>query len=293
MARLLRIATRSSPLARWQADRVGALLAAAGFGSEQVLVQTTGDVRTDVPLHAIGGQGVFVKEVQQAVLDGRADLAVHSAKDLPSSSSMPGLVLACVPERGDPRDALVGQPLARLTAGTTVATGSVRRQAQLADRVPGLRFVDLRGNIQTRLAKIPDGGAIVMAAAALERLGLAGEITEVLGPEEMVPQVAQGALAVECRSSDHELRAVLGGLEHAPSRAAVDAERAFLAVFGAGCDLPVGAHAAADGTLWTYARFDRSYVHREASTWSLAEPVPSGTRAGRAAVEAAHRHGSV
>jgi hydroxymethylbilane synthase len=292
VARLLRIATRSSALARWQADRVGSLLEAAGFGSEPVLVQTTGDVRTDVPLHAIGGQGVFVKEVQQAVLDGRADLAVHSAKDLPSSSSMPGLVLACVPERGDPRDALVGRPLAALVEGVTVATGSVRRQAQLADRVPGLHFVDLRGNIQTRLARIPQDGAIVMAVAALERLGLASQITEALEPEAMVPQVAQGALAVECRAADHELRAVLAGLEDPPSRAAVDAERAFLAVFGAGCDLPVGAYASPDGTLWTYAGFGPGYVHRDTTSWSAGDPVGSGTRAGEAAVDAARRHGA-
>jgi hydroxymethylbilane synthase len=291
VARLLRIATRSSALARWQADRVGSLLAVAGFRSEPVLVQTTGDLRTDVPLHAIGGQGVFVKEVQQAVLDGRADLAVHSAKDLPSSSAMPGLVLASVPERGDPRDALVGRCLAALAEGDTVATGSVRRQAQLAHRVPGLRFVDLRGNIQTRLAKIPVDGAIVMAVAALERLGLASEITEALEPEAMVPQVAQGALAVECRAADHELRAVLAGIEDPPSRAAVDAERAFLAVFGAGCDLPVGAYAAPDGTLWTYAGFGPRYAHHDTASWSADDPVGIGTRAGEAALDAARRQG--
>ena len=251
MPRLLRVATRGSALARWQADRVAERLHAAGFPSELVLVQTTGDTRTDVPLHAIGGQGVFVKEVQQAVLDGRADLAVHSAKDLPSSLDTPGLVLASVPERGDPRDALVGCPLADLRPGVTVATGSVRRQAQLEELVPGLRFVDLRGNIQTRLAKVPEGGAVVMAAAALQRLDLAAEIAEILDPEVMVPQVAQGALAVECRADDAATRELVGSIDDPVARAAVVAERAYLERLGGGCNLPVGAYArvAGDGTV--------------------------------------------
>jgi hydroxymethylbilane synthase len=290
--RLLRVATRGSALARWQAERIAGRLEAAGFPSELVLVQTTGDVRLDVPLHAIGGQGVFVKEVQQAVLDGRADLAVHSAKDLPSSLATPGLVLASVPERGDPRDALVGCRLADLRPGVTVATGSVRRQAQLEGLVPGLRFVDLRGNIQTRLTKVPEGGAVVMAAAALQRLGLAAEITEILDPEVMVPQVAQGALAVECRDGDHELREVLAALEDVSSRAAVDAERAYLATFGAGCDLPVGAHAAPDGSLRAYARFVGGFVHRATSRWVPHAAAAAGRAAGEAALADARAHGA-
>jgi hydroxymethylbilane synthase len=240
----LRVATRGSPLARWQAEHVTALLQAAhpGLQAELVLVETTGDRRTDAPISALGGQGVFVKEVEQAVLDDRADLAVHSAKDL-TSTTAPGLVLAAVPERGDPRDALVGQPLGQLAQGATVATGSARRRHQLGALRPDLTFVELRGNIGTRLERVPDGGAIVMAAVALERLGLAEHIAELLEPEVMVPQVAQGALAIECREDDEATHRLLSAIEHEESRLLVDAERAFLAELGGGCDLPVGAYA--------------------------------------------------
>jgi hydroxymethylbilane synthase len=247
----LRIATRGSDLARWQADHVAALLRQAhGVDAELVVVDTTGDRRQDVPLWTMGGKGVFVKEVQAAVLDGRADLAVHSGKDLPSIEH-PGLTLAAIPERGDPRDALVGSTLAGLPAGAVVATGSVRRRAQLADLRPDLTFVGLRGNMATRIARAGDVGAVVVAAVALERLGLSDRISEILDPAVLVPQVAQGALAVECRSDDREARELLAALDHRPSRLAVTAERAYLAELGGGCDLPAGAHAtvAPDGTL--------------------------------------------
>ncbi len=170
--RALRVATRESKLARWQADHVAQLLRVAhpDIDVELVFLRTAGDMRADVPLHAIGGQGVFVRDVQQAVLDGRADLAVHSAKDLPSSPT-PGLRIAAVPGRADARDALAGSSLDGLPAGATVATGSVRRRAQLARLRPDLAFVELRGNIDTRLTKVPEGGAIVVALAALQRLG--------------------------------------------------------------------------------------------------------------------------
>jgi hydroxymethylbilane synthase len=248
----LRVATRGSPLARWQAEHIVTLLEAAhpGLDATLVLIETTGDRRTDAPLTELGGQGVFVKEVQQAVLDGRAEVAVHSAKDLPSITA-PGLALGAVPERGDPRDVLVGRSLEQLAVGAVVATGSVRRQAQLAVLRPDLQFVGLRGNIGTRLAKVPPDGAIVMAAAALERLGLADQIAEWLAPEVMVPQVGQGALAVEARAVDDATRGLVAAIEHGPSRTVVDLERAFLAELGGGCDLPVGAHAVleADGRL--------------------------------------------
>jgi hydroxymethylbilane synthase len=217
-----------------------------GGDVELVLVSTTGDRRTDVPIASLGGQGVFVKEVQAAVLDGRADLAVHSAKDLPSGPQS-GLVIGAVPERGEPRDALVGSTLADLAAGAVVATGSVRRRAQLAAARPDLGFADLRGNIGTRLDKAAGFGAIVMAAAALQRLGLDDRITEMLSVEVLLPQVAQGALAVECRADDDEVQGRLRTIEHSPSRRAVDAERAFLAELGGGCDLPVGAYAVING----------------------------------------------
>jgi hydroxymethylbilane synthase len=176
------------------------------------------------------------------VLDGRADLAVHSAKDLPSSP-VPGLVLGAVTERGDPRDALVGSTLADLPEGAEVATGSLRRQAELRRHRPDLRFTGLRGNMQTRLAKAADHDAIVVAAIALDRLGLGDQIAERLEVDVVLPQVGQAALAVECREGDDELSARLLAVEHAASRRCVDAERAFLAELGGDCSLPAGAHA--------------------------------------------------
>ena len=243
----LRIATRGSRLALWQAERVAALL---GGDVELVIVSTTGDQRTDVPIWTIGGTGVFVKEVQQAVLEGRADLAVHSAKDLPSETAA-GLVLAAVPERADPRDALVGTRLADIPAEGRIGTGSVRRQAQLAALRPDLRFESIRGNIETRVAKAADLDAVVVAMAALERLGMGEHATEVLEPSVMLPQIAQGALAVECRADDPEAATRLAAIDDHAAHRAVDAERAFLRQLGGGCDLPVGALAEArpDGTV--------------------------------------------
>jgi hydroxymethylbilane synthase len=245
LTRPLRIATRGSDLARWQADHVAALLRT---DVELVLVETSGDREQHAPIWTLGGKGVFVKEVQAAVLDGRADLAVHSAKDLPSVT-FDGLVLAAVPERGDPRDALVGTALAYLPPGARIATGSVRRRAQLADLRPDLTFDGLRGNIPTRLAKADGYDAIVVAAVALERLGQSDRIAEVLSTSVMVPQVAQGALAVECRSDDESTQERLAAIEHRDSRRAVDAERAFLSELGGDCDLPAGAHATTTGGL--------------------------------------------
>jgi hydroxymethylbilane synthase len=242
--RSLRLATRGSALARWQAEHVATLLRSCDpdVTVELVTIETMGDRRTDVPLHEIGGQGVFVKEVQQAVLDGRADAAVHSAKDLPSGPPPAGLLLAAVPARGDARDALVGSTLRDLPHGARIATGSVRRQAQLAGLRPDLVFENVRGNVDTRLGKVPVGGALVVAVAALERLGRAERITEALPVEVMVPQVGQGALAVECRADDEHAQKRLDAIESSIDRSFVDAERAFLAALGGGCDLPVGAN---------------------------------------------------
>lgn len=242
---VLRAATRGSTLARIQASAVADMLATAGnVEVETVIVDTLGDRRSDTPIWTIGGQGVFVKEVQAAVLDGRADFAVHSAKDLPSAPAA-GLLIAAVPPRGDPRDALVGGTLAGLPAGARIGTGSVRRRAQLAWLRPDLTFSGLRGNMETRLAKASGYDAIVVAAAALDRLGRSAERTEVLDPALVVPQVGQGALAVECREDDAATRAVLAAIDHPPSRRAVSAERAFLREIGGSCDLPVGAYAVA------------------------------------------------
>lgn len=243
----MRIATRGSDLALWQARHVAALL---GTDCEIVVVDTVADRRLDVPIWEMGGKGVFVKEVQAAVLDGRADLAVHSAKDLPSVP-VEGLVLAAVPPRGDARDALVGSTLASLRPGAVVATGSVRRRAQLASLRPDLTFAGLRGNMATRLAKAAGFDAVVVAAVALERLGLADRVTEVLDASTVLPQVGQGALAVECRAADAAAVAALAAIEDPAARRAVDAERGFLAELGGDCDLPAGAHAAVadDGAL--------------------------------------------
>ncbi|MDE0493051.1 MAG: hydroxymethylbilane synthase [Acidimicrobiaceae bacterium] len=240
---VLRAATRASALARCQTDIVAGLLAeACGAATEPVAVSTTGDRRASTPIHAMGGKGVFVKEVQAAVLDGRTDIAVHSAKDLPSSTPE-GLVLAAVPRRGDPRDALVGCRLADLPPSAKVATGSTRRRAQLASMRPDLGFAELRGNIATRLDRAAGFDAIVMAAVALHRLGLVPDVLDVLDPSVFVPQVGQGAIAVECRADDRDLVEMLATIEHEPSRRAVDAERAFLAELGGDCSLPAGAHA--------------------------------------------------
>lgn len=269
----LRIATRGSRLARWQAEQVAGLLRAVHgpLDVELVIVETTGDQRRDVPLHAIGGQGVFVKEVQQAVLEGRADLAVHSAKDLPSTTA-PGLAIAAVPARGDARDGLVGARLDDLVPGATVATGSVRRRAQLLAVRPDLHVVELRGNVDTRLTKIPDGGAIVMAVAPLERLGWADRLAEALDPVRFVPQVAQGALAVECRADDDATAAVVAAVEDAAARRGVDAERAFLAAFGGGCDLPIGA--------WHDGERLHGFVALGGSVHRVVEPVAGAVQAG-------------
>ena len=218
----LRLATRGSALAIWQADHVASLVRAAAAARgidvsiEKVVVETMADQRLDIPIDAMGGKGVFVKEVQ-----------------------------AAVPERGDVRDVLVGSTIDGLPEGGHVATGSIRRRAQLAALRPDLVFSGLRGNIATRLDKADAFDAIVMAAAAIERLGLAldDRVVQVLEPSVMLPQVAQGALVVECRRDDRVTLELLAAIEHEPSRRCVDAERAFLAELGGDCDLPVAAHA--------------------------------------------------
>ena len=244
---MLRASTRGSALALGQTRQVAGLLPEP---VEEVVVETSGDRHQDVPIWQIGGRGVFVKEVQAAVLEGRADFAVHSAKDLPPRPT-PGLTLAAIPERGDARDALVGSTLDGLPPGGLVATGSVRRRSQLASLRPDLTFAGLRGNIDTRLDKARHYSALMVAAAALERLGRLAQAAQLLEPHLLLPQVGQGALAVECREDDDRVRGLLAEADHEPSRRAVEAERSYLAELGGGCDLPVGAHAHTvdDGTV--------------------------------------------
>lgn len=244
----LRLATRGSRQALAQSNAVASLIRAEA-GREVVLVEisTIGD-RTqgdNVPLHSIGGQGVFVKEVQRAVLDGRADLAAHSAKDLPSDTAV-GLMLAAFTARRSSNDVLIGATLDELPLGAIVASGSVRRRAQLASVRPDLDFVELRGNIDSRLSKIPEGGAIVMALAALEILGMTDRVDQVLDIESFVPAVGQGCVAVECRIDDAETIAALDAIDHVATRRRVEVERAFLAELGSGCSLPVAGHVVDD-----------------------------------------------
>lgn len=242
----LRIATRDSALARWQAEHVARLLRQP---TELVAITPLGDRDKSTPLSLIGGHGVFVKEVQAAVLDGRADIAVHSAKDVPSSPELlpDELTLGAVPMRADPRDVLVGRALHELDEGATVATGSPRRRVQLAALRPDLWFIDLRGNVPTRVRKVPPGGAVITAMAAMERLGSEDEVAEVFDVTTFVPQVGQGALAVECRFDDERSLGALADIEHPPSRTAVDAERAWLGAMGGDCQAPVAAHATVAG----------------------------------------------
>ncbi|MGB3737195.1 MAG: hydroxymethylbilane synthase [Ilumatobacter sp.] len=244
----LRLATRGSRQALAQSNAVASLIRSSTERDvELVEISTIGD-RTqgdNVPLHSIGGQGVFVKEVQRAVLDGRADLAVHSAKDLPSDTAE-GLVLAAFTERRSSNDVLIGAELDDLALGATVASGSVRRRAQLASVRPDLEFVELRGNIDSRLSKIPDGGAIVMAMAALEILELTDRIDQVLDLEAFIPAVGQGCVAVECRLDDSDTVGALAAIDHLETRRRVEVERAFLGELGSGCSLPVAGHVMGD-----------------------------------------------
>jgi hydroxymethylbilane synthase len=242
----VRLGTRDSPLARWQAEWVAARLSEGGVVVELIPITTQGDV-SDRPLGAIGGQGLFTKEIQRALLDGRIDLAVHSLKDLPTDP-VAGLTLAAVPPRESPRDVLVstrGGTLDELPAGARVGTGSRRRQSQLLHLRPDLRVADIRGNVDTRLRKLDAGqfDAIVLAEAGLSRLNLAGRITQVLPSTVMLPAVGQGALGLETRADDAATLAAVARLDDAATRAAVLAERALLAGLRGGCMAPVAAWA--------------------------------------------------
>jgi hydroxymethylbilane synthase len=249
---MIRLATRSSAQARTQAEVVAqAVTTATGKEVELVFVETLGDLNKDQPLHQIGGQGVFVKEVQQAVLRGDADIAVHSAKDLPSQAT-DGLVVAAWCARRDAGDALIGKSLDDLEHNATVATGSVRRRAQLVAVRPDLNFIELRGNIPTRLDKIPALGSIVMAIAALEVLGLTDRITQRLSVNDFVPMVGQGCVAVECRDGDDAMHDAIRSIDDQSTRYALEIERAFLAELGAGCSMPVGAYVDEQGVLRTF-----------------------------------------
>ena len=248
----LRIATRVSRLAIWQAEHVAALLSlSAAVETELVRVTSSGDRDQTRPVAELQSQGLFTKEIQQAVLDGRADLAVHSLKDLPTEET-PGLVLAAVPERETVADVLVsrdGRGWSKLPRGARIGTGSRRRRAQLLNVRPDFEMLELRGNVETRLQKLRNGeyDAIVLAQAGLRRLGLDDPLFhEKLNPTFFQPAVGQGALGIEARADDSQTQDLLAKLDHAPTRAAVTAERALLAALRGGCLAPVGAWARLD-----------------------------------------------
>ncbi|MGB9455297.1 MAG: hydroxymethylbilane synthase [Bryobacteraceae bacterium] len=244
---MLVIASRGSQLALWQARWVESKLAALGHDCRIEIVKTTGDRITDVPLAQVGGKGLFTKEIEEALLDGRADLAVHSLKDLPTELPA-GLGLAAVPEREDARDAVVGKRLADLAPGARVGTSSLRRAAQLRKLRPDVAIEPVRGNLDTRLRKLAEGryDAILLAAAGLKRLGWEDRIAEILPASAMCSAVGQGALAIEARPGGAGWKACRP-LDHPPTRAAVAAERGLLAALGGGCQVPIGAHATVEG----------------------------------------------
>jgi hydroxymethylbilane synthase len=248
----LRLATRRSPLALIQARYVQGRLAEQGVESELVLKETKGDRESGADLATMGGEGLFAVEIQYALLNGEADVAVHSAKDLPSSTPE-GLALVSVPERRDAADVLVGRSLAGLGPGATVATGSPRRRALLLERRPDLRVIGLRGNMAKRLESAGKNGvdAVVAAMAAIERLEDLELVSERLDPTWFVPQVGQGALGLEARVDDDEVREILRSINDEAAFRAVIAERAFLEELGAGCSIPAGANADVDGDTVT------------------------------------------
>ena len=243
--RILRIGTRGSMLAKWQAESVRKrLFAAAGVEAEIVIIKTAGDKLQHIPLTAIGGKGIFIKELEEALLEETIDLAVHSVKDIPTDTPS-RLSFPAVCRRDDVRDCLVGATLASLRQGARVGTGSLRRQAQLLHLRPDLDIRDLRGNVDTRLRKVESGEyeAIMLSKAGLDRLGLSQRISEVLSPEVCMPAVGQGAIAVECRLKDTEAADILAPLDDGETRTAIIAERALLGALEGGCQVPLGAWA--------------------------------------------------
>jgi hydroxymethylbilane synthase len=285
----LRLGTRGSELARTQSQAVAdAITAATGAAVELVPIVTEGD-RSSAAIAQLGGTGVFVAAIRRALLEGTVDLAVHSYKDLPTASE-PGLTIAAVPGREDPRDALVardGLTLGELPPGSKIGTGAPRRVAQLRALGLGLDVVPIRGNVDTRLGRVAPGDldAVVLARAGLSRLGRLGEITETLDPLQVLPAPAQGALAVECRISDARTRELVGRLEDPSARACVQAERSTLAALEAGCSAPVAAYAEVAEGEHGPELFLRASVTAidgsDAVRGSIVGPLPQATALGR------------
>jgi hydroxymethylbilane synthase len=291
---ILRIGTRGSPLALVQARTVRARLSTAlGVPEDEielVIIRTSGDAIQDRPLAEVGGKGLFTKEIEEALLDGRIDLAVHSAKDMPTFSQ-PGLMLAACLEREDPRDVFISRKagsLAELPQGATLGTASLRRQA-IAKRIRGdLRVVPLRGNVETRLRKLEAGevDATILALAGMKRLGLTRHATKIMSKEEFLPAVAQGAIGIESRAADARTRELLARIDDADTSTAIACERAFLAELDGSCKTPIGGHADISGDtihfrgLLAHPDGNPSYEYK--TSGPRADAIKIGTEAGRA-----------
>lgn len=288
----LRIGTRGSPLALTQARMVRARLAAALDCGEDAIalnvIKTTGDLIQDRPLAEEGGKGLFAKEIEEALLRGAIDLAVHSAKDLPAI--LPdGLALAACLEREDPRDVFIGRDaknLATLPKGARVGTTSPRRIALVKHMRSDLEIVPMRGNVETRLRKLDEGAAdgIILALAGLKRLGMAGKATSIMSAGEFLPAAGQGAIAIEIRAGDDKTRAILAKIDHADTSVAVAAERAFVAALEGDCDSPIAAHAEISGEALSFrglaGTLDGVAVHDIAATGLRADAAKIGETAG-------------
>ncbi len=285
---MLVIGSRGSLLALWQAQYIQERLEARGVKSRIEIIKTTGDTISSVPLNQAGKQagtkGLFTKEIEEALLSGQIDVAVHSLKDLPTELP-PGLIIAATPQRQSPFDAMVGKRLSELEPGDKVGTSSLRRSAQLRRLRPDLVLESIRGNVDTRLRKLDEGqyDAVILAAAGLNRLGLSERITQVFPPEAMCPAVGQGALAIETREHG-EAFDICAPLDHPWTRLAITAERALLATLGGGCEVPIGAYADVEDTdlhlTATVIAPDGSRVIHAISTDTLSRPVQLGRQVG-------------
>ena len=289
---VLRVGTRGSPLALVQARTVRARLAVALGVSEDAIeikiIRTSGDAIQDRPLAEVGGKGLFTKEIEEALLDGRIDLAVHSAKDMPTVLPA-GLMLAACLEREDPRDVFIshkGKSFAELPQGAVLGTASLRRQAIAMRLRPDLRVVPLRGNVETRLRKLTDGevDATILALAGLKRLGLVQHATAIMSAEEFLPAVAQGAIGLEARENDQRARDILARIDHADTSTAIACERAFLAELDGSCKTPIAGHATLSGDALQFrgllARPDGTAAHDIAGAGHRKDAIKIGAEAG-------------
>ncbi len=295
MPTVVRIGTRGSKLALWQARHIKSRLEAAvpGITIELTIIKTRGDKILDVPLAKVGGKGLFVKEIESALLDGSVDLAVHSMKDMPAEIPE-GLKIGPIPEREDPRDVLIaaaGGGLTDLPEGARVGTSSLRRGAQIRHLRPDIDIVPLRGNLDTRLRKLDEGqmDAVILAAAGVKRLGLTDRVSQYLETGVMLPAVAQGALCIEIRENDPRVEAMVSVLDHPPTRTVVLAERAFLNRLGGSCQVPIAGHGRLEEKRLTLsglvAALDGSRIFSDRATGPAGECIEIGVRLAEALID--------